>query len=528
MSSPVAAVKNPHKAGSSGLRFGVFLRGASVIAGGFLVHLSLGTLYTIGNLLPYVVSYTRARSHPENLAAATGTWVAALNISGQGLTMCLGGWLEKRVGPRLSTLAGGWLMSAGVLASFFTIKVSFWLFLLSYGLVFGLGIGIAYVGPLSCAMRWMPRYKGVAGGFVVAGFGLGALFFDQVQSLYINPHNVKPDEDGFFRDKVLLDRVPFVFLILGGTYAVMQLVGSLFIVNPPHDLASRSRKDGAHKASIIKEQYKKTKRGREKQADFLKVTDGTVTPTTHESCPSDSDLSASSEEEVEKETDPLISSTNSMGNNINTQADVLQERPTDDDNAMKGTHPLRVIRTPNFYHLWVMFLLAGFAVNFISTLYKVFGLSFIDDDQFLAIVGSTSSILNCAGRIVWGLIADRFSFKFSLVFQSAVMTIFLSTFYATIVFGKSAFFIWVCVIFFCVGGNFSLFPTAMALSFGPKYMSINYGLLFTSQVSSGVVAAVLFTTLQRLLDWDGTIFLATGISLAGFLVTLAFVFRRYY
>jgi MFS family permease len=381
MSSPVAAVKNPHKAGSSGLRFGVFLRGASVIAGGFLVHLSLGTLYTIGNLLPYVVSYTRARSHPENLAAATGTWVAALNISGQGLTMCLGGWLEKRVGPRLSTLAGGWLMSAGVLASFFTIKVSFWLFLLSYGLVFGLGIGIAYVGPLSCAMRWMPRYKGVAGGFVVAGFGLGALFFDQVQSLY---------------------------------------------------------------------------------------------------------------------------------------------------NAMKGTHPLRVIRTPNFYHLWVMFLLAGFAVNFISTLYKVFGLSFIDDDQFLAIVGSTSSILNCAGRIVWGLIADRFSFKFSLVFQSAVMTIFLSTFYATIVLGKSAFFIWVCVIFFCVGGNFSLFPTAMALSFGPKYMSINYGLLFTSQVSSGVVAAVLFTTLQRLLDWDGTIFLATGISLAGFLVTLAFVFRRYY
>ena len=521
MSSPVAAVKNPHKAGSSGLRFGVILRGASAIAGGFLVHLSLGTLYTIGNLLPYVVSYTRARSHPENLAAATGTWVAALNISGQGLTMCLGGWLEKRVGPRLTTLAGGWLMSAGVLASFFTIKVSFWLFLLSYGLVFGLGIGIAYVGPLSCAMRWMPRYKGVAGGFVVAGFGLGALVFDQVQSLYINPHNVKPDEDGFFRDKDLLDRVPFVFLILGGTYAVMQLVGSLFIVNPPHDLESRLRKDGAHKASIKEEQYKKTKRGREKQVDFLKVTDGTVTPTTHESCPSDS---ASSEEEVEKETDPLISSTNSMGNNINTQTDV---GPTD-DNAMKGTHPLRVIRTPKFYHLWVMFLLAGFSVNFISTLYKVFGLSFIDDDQFLAVVGSTSSILNCAGRIVWGLIADRFSFKFSLVFQSAVMTIFLSTFYATIVLGKSAFFIWVCVIFFCVGGNFSLFPTAMALSFGPKYMSINYGLLFTSQVSSGIVAAVLFTTLQRLLDWDGTIFLATGISLAGFLVTLAFVFRRYY
>ncbi|CAI8027195.1 hypothetical protein GBAR_LOCUS15568, partial [Geodia barretti] len=89
----------------------------------------------------------------------------------------------------------------------------------------------------------------------------------------------------------------------------------LFIVNPPHDLESRLRKDGAHKASIKEEQYKKTKRGREKQVDFLKVTDGTVTPTTHE-------------KEVEKETDPLISSTNSMGNNINTQTDV---GPTDDN-----------------------------------------------------------------------------------------------------------------------------------------------------------------------------------------------------
>lgn len=525
MSSPPG---NTSRAGSSGSRFSIFLRGATVIAAGFLVHLSLGTLYTVGNLVPYVVSYTRARSHPEHVSATAGAWVAALNVGGQGFMMFLGGWLEKRIGPRLSTLAGGWLMSAGVLVSFFTIKVSFWLFLLSYGLVFGLGVGIAYVGPLSCAMRWMPRWKGVAGGFVVAGFGLGALIFDQVQSRYINPHNVKPDDDGFFRDKDLLDRVPFVFLILGGTYAVMQLVGSLFIVNPPRDLESQLKKDRPHEktGSVVKKHKKNS--GKAKQTDIFQDTDGTVTPITHESCPSDSETSSSSEEEFEKETDPLIHSTDDdKCSNTNIQRDAQHTRPTDPATA-KGAHPLKVIRSSRFYHLWAMFLLAGFAVNFISTLYKVFGLSFIDDDQFLAAVGSTSSILNCAGRIVWGLIADRFTFKSSLVLQSGIMTIFLSTFFATTVLGKPAFFIWVCIIFFCVGGNFSLFPTAMALSFGPKYMSMNYGLLFTSQISSGIVAAVLFTTLQRLLDWDGTIFLVTGISLAGFLVTLGFSFRRYF
>ena len=170
-------------------------------------------------------------------------------------------------------------------------------------------------------------------------------------------------------------------------------------------------------------------------------------------------------------------------------------------------------------------LLAGFAVSFIATLFKVFGLSFINDDQFLTIVGSVSAILNSAGRIVWGLIADRVSYKFALVLQSGNMTVFLLTFFATSLVGKSMFFVWVCVIFFCVGGIFSLYPTAMALSFGPKYMSINYGILFTSQISSSVIAAVLFSTFQSLLGWDGMIFLVSGISLAGFLITMAFCSR---
>ena len=501
-----------------------------MIAAGFLVHLSLGTVYTVGNLLPYVVSYTRDRSHPRELTSATGTWITALNVAGQGSTMFLGGWLERRIGPRLSTLIGGWLMSIGVLLSYFTIKVSFWLLLLTYGLVFGLGVGIAYVGPLSCAMRWMPRWKGLAGGFVVAGFGLGALVFDQVQSYYINPRNLKPNDDGYFTDRELLDRVPFLFLLMGGTYAVMQLVGSLLIVNPPYNLNTHPRKENNNKKQSYTQEKTKEKKdgGTSREGNFW--ADGSVTPPTQEFL-SDSE-SLSSEGDVEEA--PLLTQRPEphakSDNGINSRGTIIQSSLGNrSPSLLEGATPLSVLKSFNFYHLWVMFLLAGFAVNFISSLYKVFGLSFIKDDEFLAIVGSVSSILNCAGRIVWGLVADRVSFKFSLLLQSAIMTVFLLTFYASsFVGGKAMYFVWVCVIFFCVGGNFSVFPTAMALSFGPRYMSINYGLLFTSQISSGVVAAVLFTTLQTVLDWDGTIFLASGMSLAGFIITLGFYSRKYF
>jgi len=192
-----------------------------------------------------------------------------------------------------------------------------------------------------------------------------------------------------------------------------------------------------------------------------------------------------------------------------------------------SVHPFQMLRTPSFYHLWSMMLLAGFSVSFIATLFKVFGLTFIDDDQFLATVGSMSAIFNCAGRIVWGLVADKFSYRLAHISKSGIMTISLLTFYSTSAVGKPMFFIWVCVIFFCVGGIFSIYPTSIAHTFGPKYMSINYGLLFTSQACSGVIAAVLFTTLLDLLEWEGMIFLISGFSTIEFVLALLYYYEQH-
>ena len=80
-----------------------------------------------------------------------------------------------------------------------------------------------------------------------------------------------------------------------------------------------------------------------------------------------------------------------------------------------------------------------------------------------------------------------------------------------------------CAILFCVGGIFSTYPTAIADIFGPMYMSINFGILFTSQVCSGLIAAFLFTTLEDILDWDGLILLISGFSMIGFLLAILFV-----
>lgn len=511
-----------------------------VILAGCLVHLTLGTLYTFGNLAPYIASYIRERSHPTDLHVATTTWIYSLALIGQGTSMFLGGWLVGKIGPRLTTMLGCVIMSLGVFLSYFTIKSSFYLLLLTYGLVFGLGVGIAYIGPLTCAMRWLPKWKGVASGFIVGGFGLGALIFDAVQTAFVNPDNLAPNslpDQKYFTQPELLDRVPRVFLLLGGTYIVMQFVGSLFIFSPPDDMLEENQ-EGNQEAPQINDVRDANSKGEQVSAANGNDSDdhpnsepeeylGEVEEKWKLLTPEEPEKKSVSDESgrIGRELKRSNRRVQSRDSSVSSRSSRSSQTWT--SNIISSVAPLQMLRKPNFYMLWFMFLFNGIAVTFTATLYKVFGLTFVTDDHFLAVVGSIASVLNCLGRIVWGLVADATSHKFALVLLSGTMTIFILTFYATSVGGKPMFFIWVCVIFFCIGGNFSLFPTAIGRSFGPKYVSTNYGLLFTSSIISGLLSALLSMVLIGSVEWYGLMFMVSGFSALGFVLALLYRSKRY-
>ena len=212
-----------------------------VLASCFLIHLALGSLYTSGNLVPYLVSYIRERSRPMDLRYSDGAYLHTCQIIGYGCTVVFGGILEKRFGPRLVTLLAGLFMCVNIALTYIVIQYSYWLILLTYGLMYGIGSGMGYIGPLACAMRWLPNWKGVASGIVVSGYGLSSFIFNFVQTGYINPHNKSPNDipysdspdETYFSQPEILNAVPNVFLILSACYATMLVIGSVFLVNPP-------------------------------------------------------------------------------------------------------------------------------------------------------------------------------------------------------------------------------------------------------------------------------------------------------
>ena len=545
------------------------LRAILVVIGGFLVHFTLGTIYTFGNMAPYIVSYIRNQSHPEDLEDTTSTWVFACALTGQGGAMFFGGWLVNKIGTKFTTLLGSWIMSAGVALSFFTIKVSFWLFLVSYGILFGVGVGVAYIGPLTSAMKWMPKWKGLANGIVVSGIGLGALVINAIQTVYINPDNLAPHptnpdnpKQKYFTDPDLIERIPWMFVIMGGSYAVMQLIGSLLITDPPPGFGSEdepsSQKSENEVEGNVSEKVNNNGSTNLPQPDPSELIpsaeqEGYIVAESQDigeiggdvaqasstsSTPSsllrggvqlngiqNDDDEYSDDEFVEEEKLKLLKEDLEapIPDAQDTKKADLESSPlSQTNNVISSLHPKQVLLKPNFYILWFMFLSNGIAVIFTSTLYKIFGQEFITNDHYFAAVGSVSAIFNCAGRIVWGLVADLVSYKFSLVIVSAVMTIFMLTFYSTILGGRVMYFVWVCVIFFCIGGNFSLFPTAIGRAFGLKYAPVNYGMLFTSQVVAGSLGALLSTSLRSLIGFYGLMFLVSVFSCIGLLLALVY------
>jgi MFS family permease len=130
----------------------------------------------------------------------------------------LSGQILEKLGPKKQGIIGGIVVAAGwILASFVASGTeSVPLFVLAYGVVGGIGVGLCYIAPIQVATRWFPDRKGLATGLTVAGFG-GSPFV----STYIGQELIKMD-----------NQVSDALLYMGIAFLVVLLVCFWFMVFP--------------------------------------------------------------------------------------------------------------------------------------------------------------------------------------------------------------------------------------------------------------------------------------------------------
>ncbi len=152
---------------SHGNRWGIALAGV-------VVMLCLGTVYSWS-------LFTNSFVAGFNWSTQDTTLAFELSIFFLGVGAVVGGRWQDRVGPRTVTIAGAVLWGLGVmLAGLGTEAFGKWWLYLTYGVIGGVGTGMAYVTPVAMVTKWFPDRRGFGSGMVVMGFGLGAFVYNQI------------------------------------------------------------------------------------------------------------------------------------------------------------------------------------------------------------------------------------------------------------------------------------------------------------------------------------------------------------
>ena len=152
------------------------------------IYLVIGTFALLFAGIIYAWSILKAP-----LADEFGWTASALSLNFT-ITMCcfciggiVGGTLMKKVGFRIDCIAGAVLSAVGFIGTSMTGN-SIAILYVSYGVLSGFGIGIAYNAIISTVNAWFPDKKGLCSGVLMMGFGASALILGSIADALIgNP-----------------------------------------------------------------------------------------------------------------------------------------------------------------------------------------------------------------------------------------------------------------------------------------------------------------------------------------------------
>jgi OFA family oxalate/formate antiporter-like MFS transporter len=378
-----------------------------VVIGAIMIQLALGTIYSWGTLTVFISPYLK------EIKEVT-VFIFGIGLLSFAITMIFAGQLQQKYGPRNIAILGGILMGGGVILSAF--MTTFIGLFITYGIVFGAGIGFGYVCPIASAGKWFPDKKGFINGIAVAGFGAGSFIFNYVIKALANPSNLETDHPDFV--STVSNHIPLMFIIIGIIYLILIIGGAFTLSNPP-------------------EGWKP---------------DGWVQP-------APSEESGISGLEFERN---------------------------------------QTIKLPQFWMLWATFILSAISGLMVIGSYAAFAKTVDSGDNFIyvigtvdfVLIGSLAALFNGLGRIVWGKMADIITYKRAMLLMFIIQAILLFIYFTTR-FNEIYFLLMTCAIYFCFGGNFSLFPTATTDLFGSKNLGPNYGMVFTAYGIAGFIGATM-------------------------------------
>ena len=184
-----------------------------VLTASCLINLCIGSIYAwsvFASPLAEKISIAQGTLYTAAMLAIVFT---VANSVGP-ITMISGGYVNDKLGPKWVLIVGGGLFGLGMICT--GLATSLPMLIVTYGLMVGLGLGMAYGCTINNSVKFFPDKKGLVGGIATATYGLSSVIIPPIA-------NALTQKVG----------ITSCLIILGVAFLVIIIVSSLFIIKCP-------------------------------------------------------------------------------------------------------------------------------------------------------------------------------------------------------------------------------------------------------------------------------------------------------
>ena len=465
-------------------------------------HVCIGAVYSwslFNEPLTRVLGVVAPASSDWTLATVVPVFSVSIGVA--GLTAALSGAWAERNGPRTAVFAAGALWGGGLLLSSLAVQMhSTPLLYLGFGVLGGLGIGLAYGPPVATLLRWFPDRRGLASGMAIMGFGAGALLaapaIRAVQAAYFRSPTFLGSEAAV---TTAFEAGQRIAVDAGGVPVVVASTRELASLGlPPDRLADLA--EGVYVVGT-------GANGVAEALAALGLTYGAVM------------MAAATLYRVPREGwtpagyVPVSSSSSASA--------AVTGKPSASSSGIAippGTYVdvATASRTPTFARIWTSLFLnatAGISVLGVAKtlMSDVFGASLpMVDAAFCAGYVAALSAFNGVGRLAWAAASDKLGRKATYTaFFALGVPLYLSVPFAAHWAGADPSVVPLVMftsatlgIVSMYGGGFAVAPAYLADAFGAKEVGAIYGRLLTAWSAAGLVGPTLLAMLRRSAEVD--------------------------
>jgi OFA family oxalate/formate antiporter-like MFS transporter len=182
---------------------------------------------------------------------------------------------------------------------------------------------------------------------------------------------------------------------------------------------------------------------------------------------------------------------------------------------------LEMLRTPQFYVLFAMMLMAGIGGLMAAAQVAPVARDFKVGAAALALALSLNPLCNGASRFLWGWVSDSLGRERTMTVAFFLQAIFLAGVVTVGRRGDVWFVLTMALVFLTWGEIYVLFPAVLADLFGARHAASNYSFLYSTKGLASILAGGLAATLfERTGTWNYAFYLSAGLALCSALGAL--------